>query len=125
MTSGATDAATTPAVGGERNVPVPDPFARDYILLGLRLDQHIPGLVDGYFGPAALKAAQRADSDERSEVCRGSASATHRHTSTSPSTTEGRSTARRWRAGSRSWRPWLAIQRLCHISMTTATPSRD
>ncbi len=46
----------TPAVGGERLVPVPDPIARDYILLGLRLDQRIAGLVDGYFGPADLKA---------------------------------------------------------------------
>lgn len=45
-----------PAVGGSRTVPAPDPVARDYILLGLRLDQHIPGLVDGYFGPADLKA---------------------------------------------------------------------
>jgi len=45
-----------PAVGGQRTVPAPDPIARDYILLALRLDQHIPGLVDGYFGPAALKA---------------------------------------------------------------------
>jgi hypothetical protein len=51
----ATDAATTLAVGGERQVPIPDAFARDYILLGLRLDQHIPGLVDAYFGPADLK----------------------------------------------------------------------
>ncbi len=44
------------AVGGTRMVPAPDPVARDYILLALRLDQHIPGLVDGYFGPADLKA---------------------------------------------------------------------
>jgi hypothetical protein len=44
------------AVGGVRTVPAPDPVARDYILLALRLDQHIPGLVDGYFGPASLKA---------------------------------------------------------------------
>src|SRR4051812_22877498 len=44
------------AVGGRRTVPAPDPVARDYVLLGLRLDQHIPGLVDGYFGPADLKA---------------------------------------------------------------------
>ena len=44
-----------PAVGGTRTVPEPDPIARDYILLALRLDQHVPGLVDGYFGPAALK----------------------------------------------------------------------
>jgi hypothetical protein len=45
-----------PAVGGTRTVPAPDAIARDYILLGLRLDLHIPGLVDGYFGPADLKA---------------------------------------------------------------------
>ena len=45
-----------PAVGGTRLVPAPDPVARDYITLALRLDQHIPGLVDGYFGPADLKA---------------------------------------------------------------------
>jgi hypothetical protein len=45
-----------PAVGGTRRVPAPDPIAEDYILLGLRLDQRIPGLVDGYFGPAELKA---------------------------------------------------------------------
>ncbi len=54
------DAAMTaelvPAVGGQRTVPAPDPIARDYLLLALRLDQHIPGLVDGYFGPADLKA---------------------------------------------------------------------
>ena len=47
---------SVPAVGGTRTVPVPDAVARDYILLGLRLDQHIAGLVDGYFGPADLKA---------------------------------------------------------------------
>ena len=46
----------TPAVGGERDVPVADPVARDYLLLALRLDQRIAGLVDGYFGPADLKA---------------------------------------------------------------------
>ena len=52
------DAAVTrelvPAVGGVRTVPAPDAVARDYILLALRLDQHITGLVDGYFGPADL-----------------------------------------------------------------------
>jgi hypothetical protein len=47
---------TTLAVGGDRQVRVPDPIARDYLLLALRLDQHSPGLVDGYFGPADLKA---------------------------------------------------------------------
>ena len=49
-------AARTPAVGGEREVPVPDPVAREYLLLVLRLDQRVAGLVDGYFGPADLKA---------------------------------------------------------------------
>ena len=51
-----TDHASRPSAA-RATVPVPDPIARDYILLGLRLDQHIPGLVDGYFGPADLKAA--------------------------------------------------------------------
>jgi hypothetical protein len=55
VTAGSTR-ATTPAVGGERQVPVADDVARDYLLLALRLDQHVPGLVDGYFGPADLKA---------------------------------------------------------------------
>jgi len=56
--SALSDRATwVPAVGGARMVPPPDPIARDYLLLGLRLDQHVPGLVDGYFGPAELKAA--------------------------------------------------------------------
>jgi hypothetical protein len=48
--------AWVPAVGGTRSVPAPDPVARDYLLLALRLDHLIPGLVDGYFGPADLKA---------------------------------------------------------------------
>jgi hypothetical protein len=51
-----TDEQTTLAAGGQRHVPVPDPVARDYLLLGLRLDQHVPGLVDAYYGPANLKA---------------------------------------------------------------------
>ncbi len=49
-------AETTTALGGGRRIPAPDPVARDYLLLALRLDQHAPGLVDGYFGPADLKA---------------------------------------------------------------------
>ena len=43
-------------MGGERLLPDPDPIARDYLLLALRLGQHIEGIVDGYFGPADLKA---------------------------------------------------------------------
>ena len=50
------------AVGGARQVPAPDPIAQEYLLLGLRLDQRIPGLVDEYFGPAELKA--RVDTDQ-------------------------------------------------------------
>ena len=57
------DAAMTLAMGGTRTVPTPDPIARDYLLLALRLDQHIPGLVDGYFGPADLKA--QVDMEQR------------------------------------------------------------
>ena len=45
-----------PAVGGTRTVPEPDAIASDYLLLGLRLDQHVPGLIDAYYGPASLKA---------------------------------------------------------------------
>jgi hypothetical protein len=51
-----TDPERVPAVGGTRLVRAPDAVARDYLLLALRLEQHIPGLVDGYFGPADLKA---------------------------------------------------------------------
>jgi hypothetical protein len=46
-----------PALGGTRHVPAPDPIARAYLELALRLDQRIPGFVDGYFGPADIKAA--------------------------------------------------------------------
>ena len=56
MTVTAARADWVPAVGGTRPVPPPDAVARDYLLLALRLDQRIPGLVDGYFGPADLKA---------------------------------------------------------------------
>jgi hypothetical protein len=59
----ATQRPMLPAVGGTRQVPAPDQIAIDYILLGLRLDQHLPGLVDGYFGPADLKA--RVDIEQR------------------------------------------------------------
>ena len=39
----------------------PDPIARDYLLLALRLDRLIPGLVDGYFGPAGFRLAGAVD----------------------------------------------------------------
>jgi hypothetical protein len=44
-----------PAVSAGGRPPAPDPVARDYVLLALRLDRLVPGLVDGYFGPAGLK----------------------------------------------------------------------
>jgi hypothetical protein len=62
MTVTAPRAGWVPAVGGTRLVPPPDAVARDYLLLALRLDQRIPGLVDGYFGPADLKA--RVDTEQ-------------------------------------------------------------
>lgn len=34
-----------------------DEWGEDYVRLGLRLEKAIPGFVDGYFGPAALKTA--------------------------------------------------------------------
>jgi hypothetical protein len=46
----------TPAVGGVRMIPKPDAIGRDYIVLCLRIDQHVAGFVDAYFGPADLKA---------------------------------------------------------------------
>jgi hypothetical protein len=58
----------TLAAGGQRQVPVPDEIARDYLLLALRLDQHVPGLVDGYYGPADLKA--RVDIEQLSSPAR-------------------------------------------------------
>jgi len=56
MSAPAGSAGRVPAVGGTRDVPAPDPIARDYILLALRLEQHVPGSIDAYFGPADLKA---------------------------------------------------------------------
>jgi len=68
VTAGAADSRAVrairrvPALGGDRTVPAPDPIAADYLLLALRLGQRIEGLVDGYFGPAELKA--RADMEQ-------------------------------------------------------------
>ena len=44
--------------GRVRTAPDPDSsaIATAYLRLALRLDQHLPGFVDGYFGPPALKA---------------------------------------------------------------------
>lgn len=37
-------------------MPIQDPIGTQYVLLALRLDRHIPGFVDAYFGPPGLKA---------------------------------------------------------------------
>lgn len=58
-----------PAVGGTRTVPAPDPIAQDYLLLGLRLDQRIRGLVDG------LTADARRGQISRLKTVRSSPSA--------------------------------------------------
>jgi hypothetical protein len=50
-----------PAVGGDRLIPAPDPIARDYLLLALRLDKLLPGLVDEYIGPADIPAQVAAE----------------------------------------------------------------
>lgn len=61
MTASNAATGTIKALGGGREVRRPDPIARDYLLLALRLDQHSPGLVDGYFGPADIKASVDLD----------------------------------------------------------------
>ena len=66
------------AVGGTRSVPAPDTIARDYIVLALRLDQHVPGLVDGYFGPAMLKAQVDLEQLRSPARLRDDAAALHR-----------------------------------------------
>ena len=38
-----------------------DEIARRYLLLGLRLESHIPGFVDSYVGPAELRAVAEAE----------------------------------------------------------------
>jgi len=77
--TGAVDrGAWVPAVGGTRLVPPPDPIARDYLLLALRLDQRIPGLVDGYFGPADLKAQVDLEQPPRAARLRDDAVALRR-----------------------------------------------
>ena len=47
--------------GGERRILTPDPIARDYLLLALRVGRALPGVVDAYFGPADLKAQVDAE----------------------------------------------------------------
>jgi hypothetical protein len=64
-----------PAAGGDRHLPAPDPIARDYLLLALRLGKVLPGLVDAYFGPADLLAAVEAEAPHSASRLREDASA--------------------------------------------------
>ena len=52
---------------------VMDPIARDYLLLALRLDRLVPGLVDGYFGPADLRTRVAAERPPDAARLRGDA----------------------------------------------------
>jgi hypothetical protein len=63
------------AVGGTRSVPTPDEIAADYLLLALRLDQHVPGLIDAYYGPASLKAQVDMESRRAPAALRDDAAA--------------------------------------------------
>ena len=56
-------------------MPAPDPIAADYILLGLRLDQLAPGVVDAYYGPAELKARVDLEQVPAAERLRADAAA--------------------------------------------------
>ena len=93
------DAAMTPApqrvsaVGGTRTVPAPDPIATDYLLLGLRLDQHMPGLVDAYYGPADTKA--RVDMEQLRAPSRLRSRTSRRLPIASPARSTNR-TAKEW-----------------------------
>jgi len=66
-----------PAVGGTRTIPAPDPIATDYLLLALRLDQHVPGLIDAYYGPASLKAQVDMESRRSPMALRDDAATLH------------------------------------------------
>jgi hypothetical protein len=64
-----------PAIGGERAASAPDPIARDYLVLALRLGKLLPGIVDSYFGPADLKAQVDAETPRTATKLREEASA--------------------------------------------------
>ena len=65
----------TATIGGDRPIPAPDPIARDYLLLALRVNRLLPGLVDAYFGPADLKAQVEAEGPPTAAKLREEASA--------------------------------------------------
>jgi hypothetical protein len=53
-----------PAAGSRKGMP--DNWGRDYVLLALRIEKHVPGFVDGYYGPPDLKARVDAELAPRS-----------------------------------------------------------
>ena len=76
ITSMDPDTAAEPHDSGSR-FPAPDDFARDYILLALRLERLIPGLIDAYFGPADLRAQVDAEPLPTAYRLRETASSLH------------------------------------------------
>lgn len=64
-----------PATGGAEQDPAPDPIAREYLMLSLRLGKLLPGIVDSYFGPADLKAQVDAEAPLTASKLREQASA--------------------------------------------------
>jgi hypothetical protein len=44
---------------------MPDNWGRDYLLLGLRIEKHVPGFVDGYYGPPELKSRVESEAVPR------------------------------------------------------------
>lgn len=65
----------TLTIDGHRPIQAPDPIARDYLLLALRVNRLLPGLVDAYFGPADLKAQVEAEGPRTAAKLREEASA--------------------------------------------------
>jgi hypothetical protein len=63
------------ATGGVDETPAPDPIAREYLLLSLRLGKLLPGIVDSYFGPADIKAQVDAEAPLTASNLRQEASA--------------------------------------------------
>lgn len=63
-------------LGHERaSIRTPDPIARDYLLLALRLGKVLPGLIAAYFGPADLRATVDAEPPRAASRLREEASA--------------------------------------------------
>jgi hypothetical protein len=67
--------AITSRGAAARPETAPDPIARDFLLLALRLGRLFPGIVDSYFGPAELAAQVEAEPLRNATKLREEASA--------------------------------------------------